>query len=82
MSAQTFAQADTDSWYREALNNRAAEPMPREQAADELQGFYWWLCFPGGLPDGDPIGPFDTEADAIADARGSDVRRYWSDNDD
>lgn len=32
-------------------------------------GFYWWSCFPGCLPDGEPIGPFDTEAEAIADAQ-------------
>lgn len=32
-------------------------------------GFYWWACFPGCMPDGDPIGPFDTEAEALADAQ-------------
>jgi hypothetical protein len=32
-------------------------------------GFYWWPCFPGCLPDSDPIGPFATEAEAIADAQ-------------
>lgn len=32
------------------------------------EGWYWWSCFPGCLPDGDPIGPFDTEADAIEDS--------------
>lgn len=32
-------------------------------------GWYWWPCFPGCLPDGDPTGPFDTEDEAIADAR-------------
>lgn len=32
-------------------------------------GWYWWPCYPGCLPDGDPIGPFDTEAEALADAR-------------
>jgi hypothetical protein len=33
-------------------------------------GWYWQPCFPGCLPDGDPIGPFPTEAEAIADAQG------------
>ena len=33
------------------------------------QGWYWWSCFPGCMPDGDPIGPFDTELDALRDAR-------------
>ena len=32
-------------------------------------GWYWWGCFPGCLPDGDPIGPFDSEEEAIADAQ-------------
>jgi hypothetical protein len=32
-------------------------------------GFYWWSCLPGCLPDSEPIGPFDTEQEAIDDAR-------------
>ena len=36
---------------------------------DAEEGWYWWACMPGCLPDDDPPGPFDTEADAIADAR-------------
>jgi len=32
-------------------------------------GWYYWTCFPGCLPDSDPIGPFATEAEALADAR-------------
>ena len=35
-------------------------------------GWYWQACFPGCLPDGDPIGPFDSEEEAIADAQGDD----------
>ena len=31
-------------------------------------GWYWWPCFPGCMPDGDAIGPFLTEEDAITDA--------------
>ena len=33
------------------------------------QGWYWWSCFPGCLPDSDPNGPFATEAEALADAQ-------------
>ena len=33
-------------------------------------GWYWWACFPGCMPDGDPSGPFETEAEAVADAKG------------
>ena len=32
-------------------------------------GWYWWSCFPGCLPDSDPVGPFATEAEALADAQ-------------
>ena len=31
--------------------------------------WFWWPCFPGCLPDGEIIGPFATEAEAIADAQ-------------
>lgn len=33
------------------------------------EGFYWWSCFPGCIPDSDPIGPFETEEDAVKDAQ-------------
>ena len=35
-------------------------------------GWYWWHCFPGCPPDGDPVGPFDSEAEALADAQDQD----------
>ena len=31
-------------------------------------GWYWQACFPGCLPDGDPMGPFRSEAAAVRDA--------------
>jgi len=31
-------------------------------------GWYWWSCFPGCTP-ADPIGPFKTEAEALANAQ-------------
>ena len=34
-----------------------------------LAGWYWWACFPGCLPDSEPMGPFETEALALADAQ-------------
>ena len=33
------------------------------------KGWYYWFCFPGCLPDSEPVGPFATEADALADAQ-------------
>ena len=35
-------------------------------------GWYWWACFPGCLPDGDPMGPFETENEATANAQSID----------
>ena len=32
-------------------------------------GWYWHACFPGCLPDGPPMGPFATCAEALADAQ-------------
>ena len=32
-------------------------------------GWFYWYCFPGCLPDSDPMGPFASEDEALADAR-------------
>lgn len=31
-------------------------------------GWYWWACFPGCLPDGEPSGPFASSRQALQDA--------------
>jgi len=33
------------------------------------EGWYWWACFSGCLPDSDPIGPFASKEEALADAQ-------------
>lgn len=42
---------------------------PPEDGTEMEPGFYYWYCFPGCLPDSDPIGPFPTYEDALSDAR-------------
>lgn len=37
--------------------------------AESEAGWYYWFCLPGCLPDSDPIGPFETEEEAIDAAR-------------
>jgi hypothetical protein len=32
-------------------------------------GWFYWFCFPGCLPDSEPKGPFQSEDDALDDAR-------------
>jgi hypothetical protein len=44
-----------------ALDDETGESLPT--------GWYWWSCFPGCLPDGEPTGPYPTEAEALADAQ-------------
>ena len=36
----------------------------------DWEGWYWQARFPGCLPDGDLMGPFESEAAAIANANG------------
>lgn len=36
----------------------------------EPEGWYWWTCYLGCLPDSDPIGPFSTSAEAYRNAQG------------
>jgi hypothetical protein len=37
---------------------------------EELEiGWYYWFCFPGCLPDSEPIGPFGTVEEALGDVR-------------
>ena len=35
-------------------------------------GWYWRSCWPGCLPDSDPVGPFNSELAAINDAQKED----------
>ena len=43
--------------------------MDAEDGETLPAGWYWWACFPGCMPDGDPSGPFESEAEALADAQ-------------
>ena len=56
---------DADFGHGEIARNYDSDGSPIEA------GYYWWPCFAGCLPDSDDAsGPFETEAEAIADARG------------
>ena len=41
--------------------------VPDDYDRKPLIGWFWWACHPGCLPDGEPFGPFDTEAEAVQD---------------
>ncbi len=70
LSFVQFLAADDDSWMAEYMNDDGqtlSEDM--HQRAKDLEGWYWWTCFPGCMPDSDPNGPFGTEASALEDAQ-------------
>lgn len=82
LTARELAERDEDLIYEymkrhefrlAAMNSRDRERMFDAMVEEEgiTGGWYWWACFPGCLPDGDPNGPFNTEDEAIKDVRES-----------
>jgi hypothetical protein len=60
MSWHTFESEDGSeygSFEAFYLDSETGEPI--------VSGWYWWACFPGCLPDGEPDGPYPTEREAI-----------------
>jgi hypothetical protein len=60
--ADPYALPDLEIFY--LVHGELSEPW-----ADD-GGWFWWACLPGCLPDSDPSGPFQTEREALDDARG------------
>jgi hypothetical protein len=61
---ETFGSFET--FY---MDRKAAAEWSTD-STENYAGFYWWPCFPGCIPDGEPSGPFETESAAIEDAQG------------
>lgn len=58
--------------YRLATMNSGVRARMLDAMVEELGiegGWFWWACFPGCLPDSEPMGPFPTYKEALADAR-------------
>jgi len=53
----------------EVFHLTAADGIVNEEGEPLPTGYYWWSCFPGCMPEGEPTGPFDTYTQALADAR-------------
>ena len=56
-----YALPDIEVWH-------ASEYPPEDGEALE-EGWYWWACLPGCLPDSDPAGPFAAYDESLADAQ-------------
>ena len=61
-----YALPNVEVFYHDARNDKGTHEWSGHRS---MNGWYWWPCFPGCLPDSDPIGPFATEEEAIADAQ-------------
>ena len=74
-ASDPYALPDVEVWSHvcklepSAATGELECPVLDDCGACPGTGWYWWTCFPGCLPDGDPNGPFDSEALAMADAR-------------
>jgi hypothetical protein len=62
---ERFPLANMNSRDRDAM----FDAMIEEQGI--TGGWFWWSCFPGCLPDGPAIGPFESRAEALKDAQDS-----------
>ena len=73
LTAQEAASQDEDLIWeymmRKEFRDRDAmlDAMVEEEGI--TGGWYWWTCLPGCVPDSSAFGPFDTQAEALADAQ-------------
>jgi hypothetical protein len=68
-ASDPYALPDVEVFYaKEGELERVYVPTDWDGQPSEV-GWYWWPCFPGCLPDGDPMGPFATEQEALDDAQ-------------
>ena len=71
VTAQEFTEAHVGTWQSILMSDEDA-------TAEGLAGYYYWFCQPGCLPDGEAIGPHDTQENCIkaATAELNDTERY------
>ena len=50
-----------------AVREKMLSAMIQEEGIEG--GWFYWYCFPGCMPEGDPIGPFATAKLAVEDCR-------------
>lgn len=55
-ATDTYALPDVEVWH-------VADPVSDSDL--DGPGWYFWYCFPGCLPEGDPWGPHPTRQEAI-----------------
>lgn len=68
--SEPTALPDVEVFYMTA--REIADARGECPTEDDVSGWYYWFCFPGCLPDSDPIGPFASEQEALNDAQESE----------
>jgi hypothetical protein len=68
MTYHTFQPAEGEPFGSFETFEWDALGLPDDTEPADRVGWYWWACFPGCLPDGEPMGPFESEEAAIEDA--------------
>lgn len=46
-----------------------ASPFADDEGTPLPAGWYYWIAMPGCLPEGDPYGPYESENEALQEAR-------------
>ena len=64
-----YSLPDVEIFYHEQGDYPDSETWEDGDGEERPTGYYFWYCFPGCMPDSDPVGPFDTEEEAIAAMR-------------
>ena len=70
-ATETYALPDVEIFYR-TYDEWLSDGWNHYDDNSYTDGWYWWSCFPGCVPDSDPFGPFDTEAAAREHAQDID----------
>lgn len=69
-AADAWSLPDVEVFY---WNEDDVADAKQHGGAEELEpGWYYWFCFPGCMPDSEPIGPYETEQEAVDAAQDRD----------
>lgn len=60
---------ESEPFYSDPAREDVDTALPDCEVFQQTDGWYWWPCMPGSIPDGEPVGPFEGKAQAIEDAR-------------
>jgi hypothetical protein len=61
-----------ESWTENGETIVNLSGMDSNEEAEDYesgQGWFFWFCMPGCLPDSEPFGPYSTKKQALAEAR-------------